>query len=252
MDTVPQDAFATLGLAEEGGEGLTGLARALLEAGVNEMMAAQADAAREAAGTTRNGLRERRLETRVGTITLRIPKPRQGTYFPDGLVERWSRVDRAVICAVAEMYALGVSTRRVGKVLERMGAVRLSKVGVRRVVGLACVDAESYASWKGFLRSLRERGLSVVQCVTSYAHGGIARAVREIFPGAAWQSCVVYLERDVIDVPHECQASRCWEGASRRARRGRPDESPGALPGRARCHLAPVAGCREGHGEGCV
>ena len=42
MDTVPQDAFATLGLAEEGGEGLTGLARALLEAGVNEMMAAQA------------------------------------------------------------------------------------------------------------------------------------------------------------------------------------------------------------------
>ena len=44
MDTVPQDAFATLVLAEEGGEGLTGLARALLEAGVNEMMAAQADA----------------------------------------------------------------------------------------------------------------------------------------------------------------------------------------------------------------
>ena len=257
MDTVPQDAFATPGLAEEGGEGLTGLARALLEAGVNEMMAAQADAACEAAGTTRNGFRERRLETQVGTITLRIPKLRQGTYFPDGLVERWSGVDRAVICAVAEMYALGVSTRKVGKVLERMGADRLSKDavsricaaldaevaelrsrqlppmrfpylwvdatyvpcrrnghgataavvtaiavgedGVRRVVGLACVDAESYASWKGFLRGLRERGLSGVQCVTSDAHGGIARAVRELFPGAAWQRCVAHLERDVID-----------------------------------------------------
>lgn len=257
MDTVPQDAFATLGLAEEGGEGLTGLARALLEAGVNEMMAAQADAACEATGTTRNGFRERRLETQVGTITLRIPKLRQGTYLPDGLVERWSRVDRAVICAVAEMYALGVSTRKVGKVLERMGADRLSKDavsricsaldaevaelrsrqlpamrfpylwvdathvpcrrggrgataavvtaiavgedGVRRVVGLACVDAESYARWKGFLRGLRERGLSVVQCVTSDAHGGIVRAVRELFPGAAWQRCVVHLERDVID-----------------------------------------------------
>ena len=44
------------------------------------------------------------------TITIRIPKLRRGTYFPDGLVERWSRVDRVVICAVAEMYALGVST----------------------------------------------------------------------------------------------------------------------------------------------
>ena len=257
MDTVQQDAFAMKELLEEGGDGLTGLARALLEAGVNEMMSAQADAACEAAGTTRNGFRERRLETQVGTITLRIPKLRQGTYFPDGLVERWSRVDRAVICAVAEMYALGVSTRKVGKVLERMGADRLSKDavsricsaldaevaelrsrqlpamrfpylwvdatyvpcrrgghgataavvtaiavgedGVRRVVGLACVDAESYASWKGFLRGLRERGLSGVQCVTSDAHGGIVRAVRELFPGAAWQRCVVHLERDVVD-----------------------------------------------------
>ena len=121
MDTVQQDAFAMKELLEEGGDGLAGLARALLEAGVNEMMSAQADAACEATGTTRNGFRERRLETQVGTITLRIPKLRQGTYFPDGLVERWSRVDRAVICAVAEMYALGVSTRKVGKVLERMG-----------------------------------------------------------------------------------------------------------------------------------
>lgn len=162
-----------------------------------------------------------------------------------------------MICAVAEMYALGVSTRKVGKVLERMGADRLFKDavsricaaldaevaelrsrqlppmrfpylwvdatyvpcrrnghgataavvtaiavgedGVRRVVGLACVDAESCASWKGFLRGLRERGLSGVQCVTSDAHGGIVRAVREIFPGEAWQRCVVHLERDIVD-----------------------------------------------------
>ena len=78
-------------------------------------------------------------------------------------------------------------------------AIAVGEDGVRRVVGLACVDAESYASWKGFLRGLRERGLSGVQCVTSDAHGGIARAARELFPGAAWQRCVVHLERDVID-----------------------------------------------------
>lgn len=103
MDTVQQDAFAMRELLEEGGEGLTGLARALLEAGVNEMMSAQADAACEATGTTRNGFRERRVETQVGTITLRIPKLRQGTYFPEGLVERWSRVDRAVICVFGQV-----------------------------------------------------------------------------------------------------------------------------------------------------
>ncbi len=70
--------------------------------------------------------------------------------------------------------------------------------GIRRVVGLACVDSESYASWEGFLRGLRERGLEGVRCVTSGAHGGIVRAVREVFPGAAWQRRVVHLERDVV------------------------------------------------------
>ena len=50
---------------------------------------------------------------------------------------------------------------------------------------------------EGFLRGLRERGLEGVRCVTSDAHGGIVRAVREVFPVAAWQRCVVHLERDV-------------------------------------------------------
>ena len=104
------------------------------------MMAAQADAACEATGTTRNGFREKRLVTQVGTIALRIPKLRRGSYFPDGLIERWSRADRAVICAVAETCALGVSTRKVGGVLERMGANRLSKGAVSRIC--AALDAE--------------------------------------------------------------------------------------------------------------
>ena len=101
-------------LLDEGRDGLSGLARALLEAGVNEMMAAQANAMCEATGTARNGFRERHFETQVGTIKLRIPKMRRGTYFPDGAVERWSRIDRVAICDVAEMYTLGVSTRKVG------------------------------------------------------------------------------------------------------------------------------------------
>ena len=53
METVRQDAFAMKELLDEDGDGLTGIARALLEAGVNEMMAAQADAMCEATGTAR-------------------------------------------------------------------------------------------------------------------------------------------------------------------------------------------------------
>ena len=250
MDTIRQFE----GAMADGGLGA--VARALVEACVNEVMSARADAMCEETGTSRNGFRERGLETRVGAITLRIPKLREGTYFPEGIVERWSRVDRAVICAASEMFALGVSTRKVGKVLEKVGAARLSEGrvsricfeldaevselrgrdlsgrrfpypwvdaayvpcrrgghgataavaaavavgedGIRRMVGLACVDTESYASWKGFLRGLRERGLEGVRCVTSDAHGGIVRAVREVFLGAAWQRCVVHLERDVV------------------------------------------------------
>lgn len=77
-------------------------------------------------------------------------------------------------------------------------AVAVGEDGIRRVVGLARVDSESYASWKGFLRGLRERGLEGVQCAASDAHGGIVRAVREVFPGAAWQRRTVHLERDVV------------------------------------------------------
>ncbi|MBM6953897.1 transposase [Enorma phocaeensis] len=66
-------------------------------------------------------------------------------------------------------------------------AVACSGSARRRVVGVECIDTESYLSWRGFLLSLRERGLSGVRLVTSDAHEGLVRAVREALPGAAWQ-----------------------------------------------------------------
>lgn len=77
-------------------------------------------------------------------------------------------------------------------------AVAVGEDGIRGVVGLARVDSESYASRKGFLRGLRERGLEGVRCATSDAHGGIVCTVREVFPGAAWRRRAVHLERDVV------------------------------------------------------
>ena len=229
------------------------LVRIMAESLVNEIMDAQAEDAC-AEGNQRNGYRQRRLTTSVGTITLRIPKLRRGSYFPDDLLVRYSRVDRAVIAAVSEMVTCGVSTRKVERVaqtmgMDRMSASQVSRIcevldaavadlqerdlsdvafpylwldatyikcrdaghvsscalvtaigagadGYRRLLGLDAIDTESYSGWLAFLRSLRERGVEGVMCVTSDAHEGLRRAIEEVFPGSAWQRCIVHLMRN--------------------------------------------------------
>ena len=58
---------------------------------------------------SRNGYRTPRWDTRVGTIQLAIPKLRQGSYFPDWLLEPRRRSERALISVVEECYVKGVS-----------------------------------------------------------------------------------------------------------------------------------------------
>ena len=233
------------------------LTRALLESALNAIMDEQADMACEGGASSRNGYRERGLVTVAGKITLRIPKLRCGTCFPEGMPERCSRADKAVAAAVAEMYANGVSTRKVERIAQRMGIDRLSSSqvsrickrldaeaaalrarefdmampclfldaayvkcrrggrvrsaavvtaiavgagGVRRVVGLSAIDAETYAGWLGFCRDLRMRGAGGVKRVTSGAHEGLRRAIAECFPGAAWQRRIAHLERNVCSM----------------------------------------------------
>lgn len=60
------------------------------------------------------------------------------------------------------------------------------------------MDTESYESWLGFLRKLRDRGATGTELVVSDAHGGLVRAIGEVFQGAAWQRCAVHLTRDCI------------------------------------------------------
>lgn len=112
---------------EDGFVNMQELIRSLAESVVNEIMSAEADQMCEATGNSRNGYRERRLVTCVGALTLRIPKLRAGSFFPDDVLERYQRVDRAVVAAVAEMYATGTSTRKVQRVAQAMGIERLSK-----------------------------------------------------------------------------------------------------------------------------
>jgi putative transposase len=60
-------------------------------------------------------------------LDLAIPKLRQGSYFPDWLLERRRRAERALTTVVATCYLLGVSTRRKDKLVETLGITSLSK-----------------------------------------------------------------------------------------------------------------------------
>jgi transposase-like protein len=111
------------------------LLRSMLTAFVQALMSADADAACGAEFGTRspertnrrNGYRSREWDTRAGTIELAIPKLREGSYFPDWLLERRKRAERALISVVATSYLLGVSTRRMEKLVEQLGITQLSK-----------------------------------------------------------------------------------------------------------------------------
>ncbi len=75
----------------------------------------------------RNGYRQRRWDTRAGTIQLAIPKLRQGCYFPDWLLDHRKRGERALVAVVAESYLRGVSTRKVDAVVRKLGIDGISK-----------------------------------------------------------------------------------------------------------------------------
>lgn len=162
---------------------------------------------------------------------------------------RYQRVDRALVAAVAEMYATGTSTRKVQKIAQKMGIDRLSRDqvsamakdldadveellardlgsarmpyllldathakcrrggrvastavvtaigadehGWRHVLGISVVDTGSYDSWLAFLEEIGARGIGGVQLVTSDAHEGLRRAIREVFraPPGRGASC---------------------------------------------------------------
>lgn len=82
--------------------------------------------------TWRNGHRERSLETRLGTLTLKIPKLRTGSYFP-GFLEPRRTVEKALVAVVQEAWIAGVSTRRVDDLVQAMGMSGISKSSVSKL-----------------------------------------------------------------------------------------------------------------------
>jgi transposase-like protein len=112
------------------------LIREMLQGFINQILSTQADQVGGAdyATTTasrtnvRNGYRHRDLDTRVGTIDVAVPKLRTGSFFPDWLLQRRIRAERALTTVIATCYLKGVSTRRMNDLVASLGINNLSKI----------------------------------------------------------------------------------------------------------------------------
>ena len=128
-------------LGEALSEASPDMMRTLLQTMINSLLSADADAVVGAEWgksspdrtARRNGYRHRELDTRVGTLDVAIPKLRQGTYFPEWLLERRKRAESALITVIADCYLAGVSTRRMDKLVKTLGINALSKSQVSRM-----------------------------------------------------------------------------------------------------------------------
>jgi transposase-like protein len=137
------------------------LLRQLLTTFLNTLMSAQADAVCGAEYgqsspdrvNQRNGYRAREFDTRAGTLELAIPKLRTGAYFPDWLLERRKRAERALVSVVATCYLLGVSTRRMDRLVQSLGISGLSKSQVSEMAKDLDAQVEAFRT-----RSLAEAG----------------------------------------------------------------------------------------------
>lgn len=111
------------------------LLRKMLSTFIETLMSAEADALccagygerSDDRVNSRNGYRHRDFDTRVGTLDVAVPKLRTRTYFPDWPLERRKRAERALTSVVATCYLLGVSTRRMERLVESLGVTKLSK-----------------------------------------------------------------------------------------------------------------------------
>jgi transposase-like protein len=129
---------ALLRKAEEHGdvdflrEGARVLSEALMELEVSRHVGAERHERTPERTGQRNGYREREWDTRVGTIELRVPRVRDGSYFPS-LLDPRKRAERALVAVVQEAYVQGVSTRRVDDLVQALGMTGISKSQVSRL-----------------------------------------------------------------------------------------------------------------------
>ena len=116
----------------------------LMEADVEGMIGAGRHERTVERATYRNGYRDRSLDTRLGALQLRIPKLRQGSYFPPFLEPR-KTTEKALVAVIQEAWISGVSTRRVDDLVQAMGGA---------AKGSACeAGGRAAQGWRGSARA---------------------------------------------------------------------------------------------------
>jgi hypothetical protein len=114
-------------------EGLALVLQALIEAEAAQQIGASRYERTDTRTTHRNGTRTRLLSTKAGDVELRIPKLREGSFFP-ALLEPRRRIDRALLAVVMEAYVHGTSTRKVDDLVKALGVdAGISKSEVSRI-----------------------------------------------------------------------------------------------------------------------
>ena len=149
-----KDSMDLLGLLRKGveeadvdflREALRVMVEAIMDADVSSQIGAQYAERSSSRLTHRNGYRPRPWDTRVGSMELRIPKLREGSYFPS-LLEPRRRSERALLAVVQQAYVEGVSTRRVDDLVKALGCEGISKSQVSRICQELDTVVESFLS----------------------------------------------------------------------------------------------------------
>jgi putative transposase len=156
-------------------EGVRVLAEELMEIELAEHVGAERHERTADRTGYRNGYRERPWDTRVGTIELKVPRVRDGSFFPS-LLEPRRRAERALVAVVQEAYLQGVSTRRVDDLVQALGMQGIGKSQVSRMCAELDKEVERFRTRKlegpypyvwldGTFVKVRENGRVVSQAI---------------------------------------------------------------------------------------
>jgi len=110
------------------------VAQRLMDLDVENLCAAAYGERSPERANSRNGYRDRLWQTRAGSVDLKIPKLRKGSYFPDFLEPRRT-AEKALAAVIQEAYVQGVSTRSVDELVKALGMSGISKSQVSRLCG---------------------------------------------------------------------------------------------------------------------
>jgi len=146
-----KDVFNMIGINEMVSKSL----QDLIDLEASEAIGAQKHERSEKRKVYRNGTRPRMIMSQAGELGLKIPKLREGSFYP-GVIIKYQRVDRALIYAIYEAYINGVSTRKMEKIFRSFGISHLDKSTVSRLIQPIADEIEK---WKN--RELQDEYLYV-------------------------------------------------------------------------------------------